>query len=189
MDNALHPNALEANRKGRLTLLQALGLMPWVLLSVVPVVLGVDALLWFFSTLSSGRFAEYMAIRVVLLGGALLGGAALLLIAYLMGGKLLLDILIGPVAQQQGVGMKFSGSSASKSHNYYYSVGGMDFQVQTIGTYNKLHDANVACAYYLPRRKWLVNIEWGLPPVPASRRTGDVELDQILRLEEAEKGK
>lgn len=191
MDNILVPRALDANRKGRLTLLQAIGLMGWVLFGAFPFLAGVVMFGWFIYSL----FAHTVNDIGNLIFGAIFNvgfAAGLMWMGYLIGGKLLIDMLLGQVRQIEGSGMKYSSTSSSKGRSLYYSVNELDFQIPSYGTYKALHDANRVRAYYLPRSKTLVNLEsthahsitsYGAP----GNFRQDEELDEILRLEEAER--
>ncbi len=192
MNNVLNANAREANRKGRLTFIQGLVQLPWVGFALLLWAPGVGALVWAVQPLLTGQFAHDMGFAIfntvlgLILGGALAFGG------YMMGGNLLVDILLGQVRQAEGEGMKFSGSTAKSGRNYYYSVGDTKFQIPSYGNYKKLVDCNTARAYYLPRSKTLVNLEWGFSQqhitsyASPAARTGDAELDELLRLEEEE---
>ncbi len=159
MNNILVPKALDANRKGRLTLLQAVGLMGWVLFGTFPFLAGVAMFGAFIYSLITHKFND---IGSIILGAIFNVGfaAGLMWMGYLIGGRLLIDMLFGQVRQIEGVGMKYSGSGGSgRGKVYYYSVGQMNFQIPSYGTYKSLHNANVVLAYYLPLSKTLVNLE------------------------------
>jgi hypothetical protein len=192
MNNILDPRSLDANRKGRLTLLQAIKLMGWVLFGAFIFLPGAAMFGWFIYSLIAHKFN---GIGSIIFGAIFnVGFAALLMwFGYLVGGKLLIDMLLGPVRQIEGSGMKYSASSTgSRGANLYYSVGQLTFQIPSYGTYKALHDANVVRAYYLPRSKTLVNLEstYSITSYGKPRNfRQDKELDEILRLEEAEKDK
>lgn len=191
MNNALYPNAMNANRKGRLTLLQAIGLSGWVLFGAFLFLPGVAMFGWFVYGLITHTLYDIGAIvfnAIFNVGFA----AVLMWFGYLVGGKLLIDILLGKVRQIEGQGMKYSGSSGRSGRNYYYSVGEQNFQIPSHGTYKNLHDANNVRAFYLPRSKTLVNLEWDSSPSGTSHGipkefAGDEELSELWRLEQAEK--
>lgn len=192
MNNILNPGALETNRKGRLTLLQAIGLMGWVLFGAFPFLSGVAMFGWFIFSLIAHKFND---VGSIILGAIFNVGfaAGLMWMGYLIGGKLLIDMLLGQVRQIEGSGMKYSASSmGSGGASLYYSVGQLKFQIPSHRTYKALHDANAVRAYYLPRSKTLVNLESTHTHSSASYSTPgnfgqDEELDEILRLEEAER--
>jgi hypothetical protein len=187
MNSILDPRALDANRKGRLTLLQAIGQMGWVLFGAFPFLSGAAMFGWFIYSLIAHRFHD--------LGSMILGAifnvgfaAGLMWLGYLIGGKLLIDMLIGQVRQIEGSGMKYSASGrGSGGKVFYYSVGELDFQIASYGTYKALHDAKVVRAYYLPRSRVLLNLEstYSINSYGRSSNYGhDEELAEILRLEE-----
>jgi hypothetical protein len=189
MNNILAPRALDANRKGRLTLLQAIGLMGWVLFGAFPFLSGVAMFGAFIYSLIAHKFND---IGSIILGAIFNVGfaAGFMWMGYLIGGKLLIDMLLGQVRQIEGSGMKYSASSiGSQGATLYYSVGQLKFQIPSYGTYKALHDAKVVRAYYLPRSKTLVNLEstYSITSYGTPRNFGqDEELDELLRLEEAE---
>ena len=187
MNSILDPRALDANRKGRLTLLQAIGQMGWVLFGAVPFLTGVGMFGWFSYRLIAHKFND--------VGSTIIGAifdvgfaAGLMWLGYLIGGKLLTDMLIGQVRQIEGSGMKYSASGrGSGGKVFYYSVGELDFQIPSCGTYKALHDANAVRAYYLPRSRVLLNLEstCSINSHGMSSNCGhDEELAEILMLEE-----
>lgn len=190
MNNILDPRSLDSNRKGRLTLLQAIKLMGWVLFGAFPFLLGLAMFGWFIYSLIAHTFNGSIILGAIFNVGFAVG---LMWMGYLIGGKLLIDMLLGQVRQIEGSGMKYSASSTgSRGTNLYYTVGQLKFQIPSYENYKALHDANVARAYYLPRSKTLVNLEstHSITSYGKSRNfRQDKELDEILRLEEAEKDK
>ncbi len=169
----LNPGALDANRKGRLTLLQVIGLVPWVLFGAFVFAPGAGMIGWFFYSVITGTFDGNILLGLIFN----IGFAAILIwFGYIIGGKLLIDMIFGQVRQIEGQGIKFSsagGTSGGKS--YYYSVGKTNFQIPSYGTYKHLHDANVVRAYYLPRSKTLVNLESNYLQSGAGRGFGRLE--------------
>ena len=190
MNNILDPRSLDSNRKGRLTLLQAIKLMGWVLFGAFPFLLGLVMFGWFIYSLIAHTFKGSIILGAIFNVGFAVG---LMWMGYLIGGKLLIDMLLGQVRQIEGSGMKYSASSTgSRGANLYYSVGKLKFHIPSRGTYQALHDANVVRAYYLPRSNTMVNLEstYSITSYGKPRNfRQDEELDEILRLEEAEKDK
>ncbi len=191
MNNVLNHNALEANRNGRLTFIQGLVQLPWVGFAVLLWAPGIGMLYWGIRPLVAGEF-ENLTEAIFIVSIALIFGGVMLFFGYVAGGNLLLDLLLGQVRQVEGEGMKFSGSSQRSGRIFYYSVGDTNFQIPSYGNYKKLIDCSTARAYYLPRSKTLVNLEWGFvqqhsaPHTAPAARTGDPEIDELLRLEEEE---
>ncbi len=161
MDNVLNPRALDANRNHRLTLPQALGLLPWAGLGLLLWALAAAALAWAARPLLSGEFAPNTGEGIFIIGFALLIAGALLYFGYLAGGNLLIDILLGPVHQVEGEGTKFRDTLVETGRTLIYAIGKANFEVQSRATYNKLVNSRHARVYYLPRSKTLVNLEWG----------------------------
>ncbi len=192
MNNVLNPSALDANRNGRLTFIQGLVQLPWVGFAILIWAPAVLMLVWGIRPLFTGGLAQDMGGALFALVVGLIMGGAMLYFGYVAGGNLLVDLLLGQVRQAEGEGMKFSGSTAKSGRNYYYSVGDTKFQIPSYGNYKKLVDCSTARAYYLPRSKTMVNLEWGFfqqhnaQHVAPAARTGDPEIDELLRLEEAE---
>jgi hypothetical protein len=56
MNTVLHANALDANRNGRLTLLQAIGQVPWVLFGAFLFLPGAGMLVGFVYSLTAGTY-------------------------------------------------------------------------------------------------------------------------------------
>ncbi len=192
MNNVLNSNALEANRKGRLTFIQGLVQLPWVGFAILIWAPAVLMLVWGIRPLFTGGLAQDMGGALFALVVGLIMGGAMLYFGYVAGGNLLVDLLLGQVRQVEGEGMKYSGSSAKSGRIYHYGVGNINFQIPRYANYKKLVDCSTARAYYLSRSKTLVNLEWGFyqqhtatHPAPAAR-TGDAELDELLRLEQEE---
>jgi hypothetical protein len=107
---------------------------------------------------------------------------------------LLIDLLIGPVRWIEGAGMKYSAVGSTRGTIHYYSVGDLNFQIPSYGTYKKLHDADPAVGFYLPRSKTLVDLEWNTAAYGTSdgvprEIAGDPELAELYRLERAEQQK
>src|SRR5689334_17725922 len=109
MNQILHPAAIDANRKGRLTLLQVIGLAGWVLFG---------GLLGLLGAAMFGGFIYGLATRTLDTGSMIMGlifsvgmAAVLMWVGYLLGGKLLLDIVLGSMRQIEGRGMKYTSAS------------------------------------------------------------------------------
>ncbi len=191
MNNVLHPNAIDANRKGRLTLFQAIGLTGWVLFGAFLFLPGAAMFGWFIYSLSTHVLNDIGSIMFGVIFNV--GFAAVMMwFGYLLGGKLLIDMILGPVRQIEGQGTKYTASSSRRGRTYYYSVAEQHFQIPSYGTYKNLHDASNVRAFYLPRSKTLVNLEWGSSSSGVSHSapkelTGDEELNKLWRLEQAEK--
>jgi len=157
MNFILNPGALDTNRKGRLTLLQVIGLVPWVLFGAFVFAPGAGMFGWFIYSQITQTFEGNLLFGLIFSVGF---GSILIWFGYIIGGKLLIDMILGRVLQIDGQGLKFSsagGTSGGKS--YYYSVGEINFPIPSYSTYKRLHDANIVRAYYLPRSKTLVNLE------------------------------
>ncbi len=159
--NVLNPNALDSNRGGRLTLPQALGLLPWAALGLLLWALAAAALAWAVRPLLSGEFAQNMGEGIFIMGFALLIAGAMLYFGYLAGGSLLVDILLGQVRQMEGEGTKFHDTLPETGRTLIYAIGKINFEVPSRGAYKKLVNSHHARVYYLPRSKTLVNLEWG----------------------------
>lgn len=168
MNNILQSDAINANanRKGRLTLFQAIGLAGWVLFGAFLFLPGFGMFGWFIYSLTIRNIND---IGTIIFGAIFNVGfaAAMMWFGYLLGGKLLIDMILRQVHQIEGQGMKYTASSSRNGRNYYYSVSEQNFQIPSYSTYKNLHDADNVRAYYLPRSKTLVNLEWSSSSLPS----------------------
>jgi hypothetical protein len=147
MNNTLYPNALEANRKGRFSMAQAGGLVSSILIGSFLILLGI---LGIFLTLSEFSFSN------------IIGTLLFLWLGYTYAGNIMIDMLRGSVQQIEGKGER-TFSSSGKSVNHYYMVGEQKFSVPSMflaSKLDKLNNVEHVRAYYLPRSKVLVNLEW-----------------------------
>ncbi len=191
MNTALHPGAIQANRRGRLAPAQAAGLAGWVLFGACLFAPGAAMFGWFCYSVLTQRLtgAGPILVNAIFNVGF---AAALMVFGYLLGGRLLIDILQGRVMQVEGQGMKYSGAGSSSGAVYYYAVGQQNFQIPSYGTYKKLHYAGAVRAYYLPRSKTLVNVEPIASPFDRSANlpkeaAADPQLSELWKLMQAEK--
>ena len=167
----LHPEALDANRAGRLTDAQLAGLQRydrgprgnhlWV--AVFCVIL---AVVLFRSTSPAPRawLRPYAGVA------ALLVAAGLVLRTLGIGGRLARDLRAGRVEAVDGAITKIHDSSGGSSAGSAYNalqVAGQRFPVLR-GTYAAAPDAGIVRLYYLPTSRHVVNLE-RLPdrPLPA----------------------
>ncbi len=144
MNNVLYPDAIDANRQGRFAMSQTGGLMGWILLGTFLILMGVGIIIIDISDVS---FTDIVA------------SALFIWLGYKGGGQLLFDVVFGSVRQIEGRGEKYI-SRSSKSTNYYYSVGGQVLHIPSRRMYDQLNDVDNVRAYYLPRSKTLINLEW-----------------------------
>lgn len=147
MNNTLYPNALEANREGRFSFAQAGGLVGSLLLGGFLFLLGIAGISLTLSDFSLSN---------------IIGTLLLLWIGYKYAGDILIDILRGSVLQVEGKGER-TFSKSGKSINRYYVIGEQRLSVpsMSIGAkLDKLSNLENTRAYYLPRSKVLVNLEW-----------------------------
>ena len=82
--------------------------------------------------------------------------------SYSYAGNIVLDILRGSVLHIEGKGEK-TFTSSGKSINRYYMIGEQKLSVPSIffaSKLEKLNEVEHIRAYYLPRSKVLVNLEW-----------------------------
>jgi hypothetical protein len=190
MNYALNPKAINANRAGRLTLIQALGQLGWVLFGAFLFLPGALMFAGFIYNLVTHVNLENIIFGVIFNIGF---AGALMWFGYLLGGRLLIDMILGQVRQTEGTGMKYSGAGSGKNSGrvYYYSVGDLNFQIPSYSTYKALHDGNMVRAYYLPRSKTLVNVEFPYSQPSYSRSNSfsptSMSSNKLQKLEEAEK--
>lgn len=147
MNNTLYPNALEANREGRFSFAQAGGLVSSLLIGAFLFLLGVIGI---FMTLSEFSL------------GNIIGTLLMLFLGYRYTGDILIDMVRGSVLQLEGKG-ESTFASSGKTINRYYVIGEQTLSVPSRFLANKLDKLNHVehvRAYYLPRSKVLVNLEW-----------------------------
>lgn len=147
MNNTLYPNALEANREGRFSFGQAGGLVGSLLLGAFFILLGIAGISLTLSDFSLSN---------------IIGTALVLWLGYIYAGNILIDILRGSVLQVEGSGEK-TFTASGRSVNRYYLVGEQRLSVPSMmisAKLDKLTNLNHVRAYYLPRSKVLVNLEW-----------------------------
>jgi hypothetical protein len=147
MKNTLYPNALEANRAGRFSMAQAGGLVVSLLLGALFVLASIAGI---FATLSEFSFSNIIATLLFLW------------LAYFYAGNIVIDMISGSVQQIEGKGER-TFSSSGKSVNRYYVIGEQRLSIPSIflaSKLDKLNNVENVRAYYLPRSKVLVNLEW-----------------------------
>jgi hypothetical protein len=157
MSNIPNRDAYTANRQGRLTPMQAMGLVPMILIGGVFFVLAAFISVSIIYALITHTFKGSVLAGVIFGGGLSL---VFLWLWYVISGTQLIDIVMGRVRQVEGKAMKYSGrSSSGKGIIHYYSVGDQDFQIMWSGTWKALPDLVKIRAYYTPYSKSLVNYE------------------------------
>ena len=147
MNNTLYPNALEANRAGRFSMAQVGGLFGSLMIGGFFLLLGVFGILL---TLSEFSFMN--------IAGTLL----CFWLSYSYAGNIAIDILRGSILHIEGKGER-TFTSSGKSVNRYYVIGEQKLSVPSIffaSKLEKLNEVEHIRAYYLPRSKVLVNLEW-----------------------------
>ena len=147
MNNTLYPNALEANRAGRFSFAQVGGLFGSLLIGAFFLLLGVAGI--------SLTLSEFSIINIA-------GTLLCFWLGYSYAGNIFIDILRGSVLHIEGKGER-TFSSSGKSINRYYMVGEQKLSVPSIffaSKLEKLNEVEHIRAYYLPRSKVLVNLEW-----------------------------
>ena len=159
---ALRPEALDANRSGRLTDAQRQGLGRYDrgrrkgILVFVPIfaVMGIVIL-------SAKGPAPHASARPYAGAGCLGAAVVALLLAAGARDKLADDLRAGRVEAIEGAIAKRSivvGTTSSTSNAHFLDVGRKSFEV-TAGTYNAVPDAGIVRLYYLPRSRKVVNFE------------------------------
>jgi len=167
MNNVFNPGALDANRKAQLTISQRIGLLPLILIGGIFILFGVlmvtSLLKFVYSVITHTFQGDILAGGI---GAVLFGGVFPIFIfwlAYLMGGKRLIDLITGKVSLVEGRGDKYSGAGSGKRgstrRDLFYSVGNEKFQIASYGTWKKLPGETMVRAYYTPLSKTLVNVE------------------------------
>lgn len=147
MNNTLYPNAIEANREGRFSLAQAGGLVGSILLGTFLVLLGILGLFYILSEFSFFNFAVSLLF---------------LWLGYRYAGDIVIDMVRGSVQHIEGKGERTFGRSG-KSIIHYYMIGEQKLHVPSGFLFSKLEKLDTVAhirAYYLPRSKVLVNLEW-----------------------------
>ncbi len=140
MNNSLYPDAIEANHAGRFSWAQAGGL-------VGRIRFGSFCLLMGFLLIPFNPFpAPFLAWGL----------------GYIYAGNIMIDLVRGSVVQVEGKG-KRDFSRFGTTISFYYQVDGVRLKVPSIFLYEKtkkLDEVDTVRAYYLPRSKVLVNVEW-----------------------------
>jgi hypothetical protein len=192
MSTIFNQGALDANHKDRLTISQRIGLLPLILVGGIFILLGAlmaASLVQFVHSVISHTFQGDILAGGI--GAVLFGGVFPIFIfwlAYVVGGKRLIDLITGKVSQVEGRGDKYSGGGSGKGGStqrvLYYSVGDEKFQIAFYGTWKKLPSETMVRAYYTPLSKTLVNVE----PIHSQSGTAkrDLEFDALHILEEIE---
>jgi uncharacterized membrane protein len=147
MNNTLYPNALEANRTGRFSMSQAGGLVGSILIGSFLILLGILGISLSLSDFSLTNIAVSMLF---------------LWLGYSYAGNIVIDVMRGSVQHIEGKGEKTI-SVSGKSVNRYFLVGEQKLSVPSIFLSSKLNNLETTGqvrAYYLPRSKVLVNLEW-----------------------------
>jgi hypothetical protein len=159
MNSIFDPKALEANRKGKLTLLQSIRFMPWLLFGAIMFLMGLGLTgIYIYNDFIARTTSDTVS---VVLGAVFFVGVGIVLmwIGYMIGGKLLIDLLFGQLRKAQGRGMKHSAWTSKGRENLYYSVGELKLTILWDGIYRALPDGDFVTAYYLPRSKMFINLE------------------------------
>jgi hypothetical protein len=185
MSTILNQGALDANRKGQLTLSQAIGMLPLIFIGGIIFLMGAGLMTILIYSLIAHTFKGSILVGVIF-DSAL--SIVFFAIGYAVGGKRLIDMIIGKVSQVEGRGDKFSAASSGGSRGgrvLYYSVGKVDFQIPFYGTWKTLESYVMVRAYYTPLSKSLVNIE-PLYSSKSSASSMDPALDELRILEEEE---
>jgi len=187
MGTILNDDALNDNRQGRLTLSQALGLVPMTLIGMIFLLMALFISGGIIYGLISHTFKGSLLAAVIIGGGM---SVAFLWLWFVISGKRLIDMLMGKVSQVDGRARKYTarGSSSSRGVVRYYSVGTEDFQIVLGVSWKALPEGEMMRAYYTPFSKTLVNVEPIYSRSSASESTRpDEELEGLQRLERAER--
>jgi len=153
MSNILNERAVNANRQGRLTLPQAISLLPMILLGALFIGLAAFNLVGVVNSFGAHKGDPFVN---ALIGGGLAIG--FLWLGFMIGGKQLIDILIGRVRTIDGRASKVV-SRDSSGKVLFFSVDTVDFKILWTATWKALPEGIMVRAYYTPRSKSLVNIE------------------------------
>ncbi|MEP7136036.1 MAG: hypothetical protein ABI904_13990 [Chloroflexota bacterium] len=150
-------DALDANEQGRLTLAQAIGLIPMIVIGAILFLVGAFISGGIIYGLISHTFKGSLLAAVIVGGSTSL---ALFWVAYMVGGTRLIDIVLGQVRHIDGQGVRYTGrGSRGGGVIYYYGVGKQDFQIISGKTWRALPESVMVRGYYTPLSKSLVNVK------------------------------
>jgi len=192
MSGVLNQGALSTNRQGRLTLFQYIGLVPLILIGGIVFLIAIGISGWSTYNNIHNTLTNQLITMVIVVPISL----SLIYLAYMIGGKQLIDLIAGKVSQVEGRGTKSSsagsGERGSTQRNLWYSVGKINFQIAFYGKWKALPGETMVRAYYTPLSKTLVNVEpiYSQTSPPEGARGSlkqDEELEGLQRLDKAEK--
>jgi len=190
MSTVLNQSALNDNRQGRLTLPQAIGLIPMILIGGIFLLMAIFISGGIIYGLVTHTFKGSLLAAVIIGGGM---SVAFLWLWFVISGKRLIDMFMGKVRHVEGRAIKYTarGSSSSGGVVRYYSVGEEDFQIALGVSWKALPEGEMMRAYYTPLSKTLVNVEQIYSQSSASQSAvgnfkRDEELEGLQRLEQAE---
>jgi hypothetical protein len=182
-------DAMDVNKKGRLTPSQAVGLIPLILLGGVFFLIGVFISGGIIYALISHTFKGSL-LAAVIFGGTI--SLMFFIFAYLLGGTRLIDLVIGQVRHVEGQAIRATERSMSRGGGVsiirYYAVGEQHFQIWSKKTHKALPEFVMVRAYYTPLSKTLVNVEhvYSQSGMPESAFGRDQELGGLQKLGKAE---
>jgi len=186
MGNILNDNALNDNRQGRLTLSQAIGLVPMILIGTIFLLIAIFISGGIVYGLVTHTFKGSLLAAVIIGGGM---SVMFLWLWFVLSGKRLIDMLMSKVSHVDGRARKYTarGSSSSGGVVRYYSVGEEDFQIVLGVSWKALPEGEMMRAYYTPFSKTLVNVEpiYSRPDTQGNLKPDD-ELAGLQKLEKAE---
>jgi len=192
MSGVLNQGALSANRSGRLALSQALGMVPLMVVGAILFLIGAGMSGGIIYSMIVGTFkGGVMGVIFALIFG---GGMSVFLfwLGYILGGKRLIDILLGQVRTVEGRVIKFVEPGSRGGRILYFSVDKDNFQIATYGAWKKLPlDGSMVRGYYAPLSRALVNVEplytqAGATGSAQGRADVDEDLEELKRLEQEE---
>src|SRR6266446_3584258 len=112
MRNILNDDALNDNRQGRLTLLQAIGLVPMILIGTIFLLMAIFISGGIVYGLVTHTFKGSLLAAVIIGGGM---SVVFLWLWFVISGKRLIDMLMGKVRQVDGRAMKYTARGSSSS--------------------------------------------------------------------------
>ena len=153
MSRIRNNRALDANRKGRITLSQAVILFPLILVGVLLMGLAAFILVGVVASFSNGKGDPIVN---AIVGGGL--GIGFLWLGFQVGGKQLIDILTGQVRSMDGLASKLI-SRTTAGRALFFSVDKTTFTIFGMADWEALPDGVRVRAYYTPLSKSIVNVE------------------------------